>query len=131
MNLRLILTAVQTFKATQEKYREEFYPTLFCPTKNPTKFRTLDGKVIDKIQPGTISECRNEVRKWKNSYNINLYGSTDWVCQYIGKEFDQCKYDLSKVRKSKKVKPFYISLLPKDISLICLLYTSPSPRDRG
>ena len=32
--------------------------------------------------------------------------------------FEDLDYDLSKVRKSKKVKPFYISLLPKDISLI-------------
>jgi len=32
--------------------------------------------------------------------------------------FEDLNYDLSKVRKSKKVKPFYISLLPKDISLI-------------
>ena len=32
--------------------------------------------------------------------------------------FDDHDYDLSKIRKGKKVKPFYISLLPKDISLI-------------
>ena len=82
----------------KENYREEFYPTLFCPTKNQTKFKTLAGKSIDKIQPGTITECRKEISKWKKSYNIDLYGSTDWVCQYIGKEFDKCEYDLTKVR---------------------------------
>ena len=27
----------------KENYREEFYPTLFCPTKNQTKFKTLDN----------------------------------------------------------------------------------------
>ena len=32
--------------------------------------------------------------------------------------FEDLDYDLSKIRKGKKVKPFYISLLPKDISLI-------------
>ncbi len=32
--------------------------------------------------------------------------------------FEDHDYDLSKIRKGKKVKPFYISLLPKDISLI-------------
>ena len=82
----------------RENYREEFYPTLFCPTKNQTKFKTLAGKSIDKIQPGTITDCRKEISKWKKSYNIDLYGSTDWVCQYIGKEFDKCEYDLTKVR---------------------------------
>ena len=82
----------------RENYREEFYPTLFCPTKNQTKFKTLSGKSIDKIQPGTITDCRKEISKWKKAYNIDLYGSTDWVCQYIGKEFDKCEYDLTKVR---------------------------------
>ena len=32
--------------------------------------------------------------------------------------FEDLDYDLSKIRKGKKVKPFYISLLPKDLSLI-------------
>ena len=32
--------------------------------------------------------------------------------------FDDLNYDLSKIRKGKEVKPFYISLLPKDISSI-------------
>mgnify|MGYP002035989590 CR=1 FL=1 len=32
--------------------------------------------------------------------------------------FDDSGYNLSKVRKGKKVKPFYISLLPKDLSKI-------------
>ena len=32
--------------------------------------------------------------------------------------FEDHDYDLSQIRKGKKVKPFYISLLPKDLSLI-------------
>jgi Bax protein len=32
--------------------------------------------------------------------------------------FEELDYDLSKIRKGKKVRPFYISLLPKDLSLI-------------
>ena len=32
--------------------------------------------------------------------------------------FKDHNYDLSKIRKGKKVKPFYISLLPKDMSLV-------------
>ena len=36
----------------------------------------------------------------------------------IASLFEDHDYDLSKIRKGKKVKPFYISLLPKDLSLI-------------
>ena len=32
--------------------------------------------------------------------------------------FEDYDYDLKKIRKGKKVKPFYISLLPKDLSSI-------------
>ena len=60
----------------KENYREEFYPTLFCPTKNQTKFKTLAGKSVDKIQPGTITECRNEVRKWKKKITREINSKT-------------------------------------------------------
>ena len=36
----------------------------------------------------------------------------------IASLFEDHDYDLSKIRKGTKVKPFYISLLPKDLSLI-------------
>jgi len=46
----------------------------------------------------------------KNTISLNA--------SVVASLFEDLNYDLSKVRKNKKVKPFYISLLPKDISLI-------------
>ena len=81
-----------------DSYEEEFYPTLFFPTKKQTKFKTLNGDPVDKIKPGNITECRKERGKWKKKYNIELHGLTDWNIQYIGKEFDDCQYDFSKIK---------------------------------
>ena len=46
----------------------------------------------------------------KNTISLNA--------SVVASLFEDLNYDLSKIRKGKKVKPFYISLLPKDISLI-------------
>ena len=36
--------------------REKFLPTMFVPSKKKTKYRTLDGKYVQSIQPGTVRE---------------------------------------------------------------------------
>ena len=39
--------------------REEFRPTLFVDSKNSkSKYRTLDGKLVEPIQPGYVKDCR-------------------------------------------------------------------------
>ena len=41
------------------KERIEYHPTLYIPTKEETKFRTLEGKPVGEIQPGTMKECKD------------------------------------------------------------------------
>ena len=41
------------------KDRVEYQPTLYIPTKEKTKFQTLEGKSVGEIQPGSIKECRD------------------------------------------------------------------------
>ena len=41
------------------RYTEEYQPTLFIPTKEETKYRTIHGEPVGKVQPGTIRDCRN------------------------------------------------------------------------
>ena len=46
----------------KENYREEFYPTLFCPTKNQTKFKNV--KVIAPIKNQNTDDTNfNEILK--------------------------------------------------------------------
>ena len=34
--------------------RKEFHPTFYVPTKRRSKWRTLDGQVVEPVKPGTI-----------------------------------------------------------------------------
>ena len=70
--------------------RESFQPTMFVPSKKKTKYKTLDGKYVQSIQPGTVRETREFIRSHENVDNFEIYGNNRYIC---------------------------------------LLYTSPSPRD--
>ena len=76
----------------------KYQPTLFVPSNKQSEFRTLDGKFVEPINPGYISDCREFVNKYKDIPNFNIHGNTDYVYQYIGDEFsDEVEYDMSKI----------------------------------
>ena len=57
--------------------REKFNPTLFVPSKRPTKYKTLTGEYVESIKPGSVRECRDFVKKYEGVENFNIYGNTD------------------------------------------------------
>lgn len=77
---------------------DKYYPTLFLAAKNETDFKTLDGKFVEPISPGTVNECRDFVAKYQGVPNFTVYGNTDYVYQYIGDYFpSEVNYDLSQI----------------------------------
>ena len=80
------------------RYTEEYQPTLLKPTKEETKYRTIHGEPVGKVQPGTIRDCRNFSERYKDVANFSVYGYTNWSHQYIGDKFYGCDFDLSKIR---------------------------------
>jgi len=91
-----------------------------------------DKDEIVKQKNDTIDKIlkKNEIKSYKKDENFvisekiikkkdNLIENTISLdASVVASLFEDLNYDLSKIRKSKKVKPFYISLLPKDLSLI-------------
>ena len=91
-----------------------------------------DKDEIAKQKNDTIDKIlkKNEIKSYKKDENFiisekiqikkdNLIENTISLdASVVASLFEDLNYDLSKIRKGKKVKPFYISLLPKDISLI-------------
>jgi len=81
------------------KGRVEFKPTLFIPTKEPTKYSTIDGKQVGAIQPGTMRDCRDFVNKYKHIDNFEIHGNQNYVHQYIGATWPGLiEFDRSRVR---------------------------------
>jgi len=75
-----------------------YNPTLFIPSNKETKYKTLDGRDVEPIKPGLISECRNFIKQYRGIPSLKVYGNTDYVYQYIGDKFsDEVEYDISKI----------------------------------
>ena len=75
-----------------------YRPTLFVPSNKETPYRTLDNEFVDSIRPGSVSDCRDFIKKYEGIPNFSIYGNTDYVYQYIGDEFsDDVDYDMSKI----------------------------------
>ena len=49
----------------------DFFPTLYVPSKKDgSQWRTLDGQVLDEINPGTVKETREFVIVSENVHII-------------------------------------------------------------
>ena len=93
--------------------------------KNKDEIAKYNNDTVDKIL-----KKKNEIKSYENEESFvlteNVQNKQDDLidntvsldASVVASLFDDLDYDLSQIRKGKKVKPFYISLLPKDISLI-------------
>ena len=86
------------------KRKEKFSPCLYTPagSRNPkskTIFQNLEGNPLEKISFDTISESREFIDNYDGVSNFDLYGNTDYVCQFIGKNYpDVVEYDESRIK---------------------------------
>ena len=81
--------------------RQEFRPTFYVPTKRKrSKWKTLDGQLVEEVKPGTIKDCRAFIDKYSQVQNFNIYGNERYVHQYISENYpeDEIKFDLNKIK---------------------------------
>ena len=81
-------------------YKEEFSPTLFVPSKTKTKYKTLEGDYVEKIQPGSVRDCREFYKKYEDVQGFTIYGNDRYICQYISEKYpeDELKFDITKIK---------------------------------
>jgi len=80
--------------------REKYSPTLFVPAKKKTNYKTLEGKYVEKIKPGTVRESREFIKQYEFVDNFPIYGQDRFIYQYIADSYpeDEIKFDISKIR---------------------------------
>ena len=79
--------------------KETFYPTLYVPSKKESKYKTLDGKSVEPIKPGKISDCKEFNEKYSGVQGFDVYGNDRYICQYIAENYpeEEIKFDISKI----------------------------------
>jgi len=80
--------------------REKFYPTLFVDSKKKSKYRNLNGDFVEAIEPGTVRESREFIKKYREIDNFNIYGNERFIYQYISDKYpeDEIKFDVSQIK---------------------------------
>ena len=80
--------------------REKFYPTLFVPSKKNTQYQTLNGEYVEAVQPGTVRECREFIKKYDGVKGFDISGNDRYIYQYISETYpeDELKFDISKIK---------------------------------
>ena len=63
--------------------REKFYPTLFVQSKKKTKYKTLDGEYVESVEPGTVRDCREFIKKYDGVENFKIYGNDRYIYQSV------------------------------------------------
>lgn len=84
------------------QFREKYQPTLFVPAKKETFYKTLDGDYVEPIKPGSVSDCREFIKKYSQVENFKIYGNERFIYQYISDKYpqDQIDFDISKIRRN-------------------------------
>ena len=80
--------------------REKFYPTLFVPSKKNTQYQTLNGEYVEAVQPGTVRECREFIKRYDGVEGFDISGNDRYIYQYISDTYpeDELKFDISKIK---------------------------------
>jgi DNA polymerase elongation subunit (family B) len=81
-------------------FKEEYFPTLYVNSNKKTKYKTLDGKYVEEIKPGTVKDCREFYKKYEDVDGFEVYGNERFIYQYISDKYpeDEIKFDISKIK---------------------------------
>jgi DNA polymerase elongation subunit (family B) len=80
--------------------REKFTPTLFVPANKKTKYQTLAGEYVEKVNPGFVRECREFIKKYEGVDGFKIYGNDRYIYQYISDNYkeSEIKFDINKIK---------------------------------
>ena len=77
----------------------EYDPTLYLPSRTPTKFTTLDGTYVAPMKQGTMRDATELVKKYDSVDNFSIYGSTNFQYVCIDEEYPgKLDYDRSLIK---------------------------------
>ena len=87
---------IENGKRVQFKY--EYSPTVFVPSTKESKFKSITGSFVDEIQPGSIRETKDFIKKYEEIENFEILGDIGFDVQYLSDKFKaNVDWDISKI----------------------------------
>ena len=75
---------------------ERSFIQLFLFNLKKTKYKTLDGEYVESVEPGTVRDCREFIKKYDGVENFKIYGNDRYIYQYISEKYpeQEIKFDI-------------------------------------
>ena len=84
---------------SHKKFRINYKPSLFIPTQKESKYKTLDGRNVDKVTFDSISDTKRWIEEYKGVSNFEYFGNTRYQYPFIADEFpDKINWDIKQIR---------------------------------
>ena len=81
------------------QHKVDYNPTLFVPSKTPTKYKTIHGDYVGPVKPGSIRDARDFVKQYDGVESFKIYGNTRYQYCFIADEFPGVvDWDMSLIR---------------------------------
>ena len=95
---KMLVRGVENGQRYQRKL--DFMPTLFVDAKSDNaSWSTLDGVPVEPINPGSIRETRDFVKRYEGVSGFNVYGQTNYALQYISDMYrEEIRFDSEQIR---------------------------------
>jgi DNA polymerase elongation subunit (family B) len=87
---KILLRGYENGKPYQR--RIDYLPTLYVNSKGKSNWQTLDGMYVDEVQPGSIRETRDFLKRYDGVQGFSVFGQTNYGIQYLSDQYD---YDIN------------------------------------
>jgi DNA polymerase elongation subunit (family B) len=94
---RIFIRGVENGKRYQRKL--DFSPTLYVTSKKPSKWKTLEGTFVDEVQPGSIKDTREFIKRYEGVQGFDVYGNSNYAYQYISDNYSHdVNWDMEQIK---------------------------------
>jgi len=82
-----ILYRGYTANGTRIQKREKFGPTFYLASKDPSKYRSLDGRYLNQYKFDRMGQGKELLETYKDMEGVTVYGTRNYIHQYITDNF--------------------------------------------
>jgi DNA polymerase elongation subunit (family B) len=94
---KIFIRGVENGKRYQRKL--DFSPTLYVTSQKPSKWKTLEGTFVDEVQPGSIRETRDFIKRYDGVTGFSVYGNSNYAYQYISDNYSHdINWDMDQIK---------------------------------
>ena len=95
---RLLVRGVN-HDGSHKKYRVNYRPSLFVPSNKESKYKTLDGRSVGKMEFESIPDAKKWIDEYEDVSGFEYFGNTRYQYPFIADQFpDKVDWDIKQIR---------------------------------